>query len=84
MNCMGGDAQCVMGVHVRLSYRVSADTVGSAQKHHLASSQHLALPDLSLVAKLAFMLLIKIKPHIITNQMKKRGTLTFPPTVHGP
>lgn len=48
---MGGDAQRVMEVHVSLSYRVFADTVASAQMHHLASRQHL-----SLVAKLAFII----------------------------
>lgn len=41
--CSGGDAQRVREVHVRLSYRLFTDTMGSAQKHHLVSSQHLSV-----------------------------------------
>lgn len=38
---MGGNAQRVEEVHARLSYRVLSDTVGSIQKHNLASRQYI-------------------------------------------
>lgn len=53
---MGGNAQRVEEVHVRLSYRVFTDTVGSTLKHNLPGlySVYLSLVDLSVLAILGF------------------------------